>query len=89
MIELTTHNTHLYVGSRLKADATNDPASAQGEVMLLFSDGNTAAATLSGGILTVEQYRTGAGTNIPQKRWRVQSHGEEITVVSKFQTEDQ
>lgn len=82
MMELTASNTHLYPGSRLKA--VGQTLQAEGDVTILYSDGATASAKLKGQTLTVEPYKTAAGTKIAQKQWQLRDDGDTWIIAKRL-----
>ena len=71
MSELDTPATHLYPGARLHVVSRGETS----EAILRFGDGVSVAAGLAGSELTLEPYRTPAGTGIGRKRWAVEETG--------------
>ena len=76
MILQATH-THLYSGHRGKISGLSQIADLQrgGDCLVEFSDGSAAPARISKNDdawqLDTNAYRTGAGTEITKKRWRL------------------
>ncbi|EPX79643.1 hypothetical protein [Salipiger mucosus] len=68
MLELEAHHTHLYPGAmgRVLSGRPDD-----GPVMLTLADGVRATGRLEGDRLLIEAHRTGRGTRIAAKAWRV------------------
>ena len=78
--ELETPATHLYPGARLHVVSRGETP----EAILRFGDGVSVAAELTGGELTVEPYRTAAGTGIERKRWAVEETGSSLRVTGRL-----
>lgn len=96
VVTLSTTATHLYPGAVL--ELPQDPGPGQQEAMVLFGDGSSAEATIeptgtSDGTLepddadyrlTLEPYRTAAGTELPAKTWIVRRlSSRQVKVVSR------
>ena len=76
MILQATH-THLYPGHRGTVSGLECVADlrAQTDCLVEFSDGSAAAASINGSgrdwYIRTGAYRTAAGTEIAEKRWRI------------------
>lgn len=78
-LRLAARHTHLYPGlTGAVVGAVPSPSARDGRTCLVeFSDGAAALATLrldddTAGVLEAGAYTTAAGTEIPEKHWRIE-----------------
>lgn len=69
-VEIEIAHTHLYPGARGEVHGQRPKGTVP--ALVRFSGGATAGAMLEADRLSVEAYRTGAGTGIAAKAWRVE-----------------